>query len=201
MRELQTTKTPHRTRPIISLSKQVVSTNDSRFLTLPSYSYGMHIDLYTRGGVEDTRLEAKARAKDTKKNPRPRPRTALPRTDPLEAKDRNALSQGHKRKCSQKKKVFKNFFHAFSSKKRHPKFFVKRSTKFNNSKKSAVLEPRTGQFSRTWGLEAKDLIFEAKDFKMFPRGQRRPQGLHFWPTHSTVDFCCRCSSLLSRDAV
>ena len=34
-----------------------------------------------RGGVEDTRLEAK----DTKKNPRPR--TAFPRTDPLEAKD------------------------------------------------------------------------------------------------------------------
>ena len=49
--------------------------------------------LFTRGGVEDTRPEAKA--KDTKKNPRPR--TALPRTDPLEAKD-----QGHKRKCSLK---------------------------------------------------------------------------------------------------
>ena len=40
------------------------------------------------GGVEDTRLEAK----DTKKNPRPM--TALPRTDPLEAKDRNARGQG-----------------------------------------------------------------------------------------------------------
>ena len=45
-----------------------------------------------RGGVEDPRLEAKA--KDTKKNPRPRPRTAFPRTDPLEAKDRNARGQG-----------------------------------------------------------------------------------------------------------
>ena len=43
-----------------------------------------------RGGVEDTRLEAKA--KDTKKNPRPR--TAFPRTDTLEAKDRNARGQG-----------------------------------------------------------------------------------------------------------
>ena len=46
----------------------------------------------TRGGVEDTRLEAKA--KDTKKNPRPRPRTAFPRTEPLEAKVRNARGQG-----------------------------------------------------------------------------------------------------------
>ena len=36
---------------------------------------------------------------------------------------------------------------------------------FNGSKISAFLEPRTGQFSRTWGFEAKakDLTFEAKD--------------------------------------
>ena len=63
----------------------------------------------SRGGVEDKRLEAKA--KETKKNPRPRPMTAFPRTDTLEAKDRNARGQGqgakdqgHQRKCSQKKK-------------------------------------------------------------------------------------------------
>ena len=59
---------------------------------------------------------------------------------------------------------------------------------FNCSKNSAVLEPRTWQFSRTWGFEAKakDLTFEAKakakDFKMCPRGrprgQGRPRGLH-----------------------
>ena len=79
----------------------------------------------TRGGVEDTMLEAKA--KNTKKNSRPRPRTAFPRTDTLEAKDRNARGQGqgprtqkifeakakdqgHKRKCSPKKKgLHKNF--------------------------------------------------------------------------------------------
>ena len=42
---------------------------------------------------------------------------------------------------------------------------------FNHSKNSAVLEPRTGQFSRTWG-------FEAMDFKMCPWGQGRFQGLH-----------------------
>ena len=71
-----------------------------------------------RGGVEDTRLEAKA--KDTKKKPRPRPRTAFPRTDTLEAKDRNARGQGQ-------------------------------------------------------GL---DLRGQAKDFKICPRGQGRPRGLH-----------------------
>ena len=41
-----------------------------------------------RGGVEDTRLEAQGQGH--KKNPWPRPRTAFPRTDTLEAKDRNA---------------------------------------------------------------------------------------------------------------
>ena len=43
--------------------------------------------ILARGGVEDTRLEAK----DTKN---PRPRTSLPRTDSLEAKDRNARGEG-----------------------------------------------------------------------------------------------------------
>ena len=42
-------------------------------------------------GVEDTRLEAKAK---DKKNPRSRPRTAFSRTNTLEAKDRNARDQG-----------------------------------------------------------------------------------------------------------
>ena len=64
--------------------------------------------LTVRGGIQDTRLEAKA--KDTKKNPRPRPRTAFPRTDTLEAKDRNVRGQGHKRKCSQKKRSSQKFF-------------------------------------------------------------------------------------------
>ena len=44
-----------------------------------------------RGGVEDSRLEAKAKAKDTKKS---EAKTAFARTDPLEAKDRNARGQG-----------------------------------------------------------------------------------------------------------
>ena len=47
--------------------------------------------------------------------------------------------------------------------------FLRFSTKFQWFKNSAILEPRTGQLSRTWGFEAK-----AKDFKMCPRE------LHLW---------------------
>ena len=64
----------------------------------------------SRGGVEDTRLEAKA--KDTKKirgqgqgQPFRGQTLSRPRTGMLEAKD-----QGHKRKCSPKKKVFTKIF-------------------------------------------------------------------------------------------
>ena len=75
--------------------------------------------------------------------------------------------QGHKRKCSPKKKkglhknfsgdlkkkkkrkVFTKIFQAISTKKRFPKNFSTAPQNFNNSKNSAVLEPRTGQFSRT----------------------------------------------------
>ena len=62
-----------------------------------------------------------------------------------------------------KKKVFADF----------PRGFWRFPTKFQWFKNSSVLEPRTGQFSRTLGFEAK-----AKDFKMCPRGQGRPRGLH-----------------------
>ena len=62
----------------------------------------------------------------TQKNLRPRPRTAFPRTDTLEAKDRNARgqSQGHKRKCSPKKKdLHKKFFRQSPQKNVFQKFF------------------------------------------------------------------------------
>ena len=62
--------------------------------------------IINRGGVEDTRLEAKA--KDTKKirgqgqgQPFRGQTLSRPRTGMLEAK---AKDQGHKRKCSPKKK-------------------------------------------------------------------------------------------------
>ena len=65
-----------------------------------------------------------------------------------------------------KKKVFADF----------PPGFWRFSTKFQKFKNSAVLEPRTGQFSSTWG-------FEDKDFKMCPRG------LHLWL--SIYWLCCQ----------
>ena len=119
---------------------------------------------------------------------RPRPRTQKN----FEAK---AKDQGHRRKCSPKKKGLQKFFSGnlkkkglqnfFSGEKGLQKIFIRRSlleetkkkvfadfpqgfwrfpTKFQRFKNSAVLEPRTGKFSRTRG-------FEAKDFKMCPRGQ------------------------------
>ena len=63
-----------------------------------------NIQLIIRGGVEDTRLEAKAKdslSEDT---------LSRPRTGMLEAKD-----QGHSRKCFPKKKVFKKGFQAISN--------------------------------------------------------------------------------------
>ena len=70
------------------------------------------LNVFSRGGVEDTRLEAKA--KDTKKirgqgqgQPFRGQTLSRPRTGMLEAK---AKDQGHKRKCSPKKKgLHKNF--------------------------------------------------------------------------------------------
>ena len=68
----------------------------------------------SRGGVEDTRLEAKAKAKDTKKirgqgqgQPFRGQTLSRPRTGMLEAK---AKDQGHKRKCSPKKEKKKKVF-------------------------------------------------------------------------------------------
>ena len=74
------------------------------------------IVIFCRSGVEDTRLEAKA--KDTKKNLKPRPRTAFPRTDLLEAKNRNARGQGQGPRTqpqvfSKKKGLQKVFFRQF----------------------------------------------------------------------------------------
>ena len=131
----------------------------------------------TRGGVEDTRLEAKAKTKDTKKirgqgqgqgQPFRGQTLSRPRTGMLEAKAKDqghkaqALSKKKKKKRSsqkffrrspknknKKKKVFTKIFQAISSKKRFPKNFSSASQNFTIPKNRAVLEPRTGQFSRT----------------------------------------------------
>ena len=85
---------------------------DMHMATLPLRCLTNFWSLVTRGGVEDTRLEANA--KDTKKNSRPRPRTAFPRTDTLEAKDRNARGQGPRTQAQvlskKKKRSSQKFF-------------------------------------------------------------------------------------------
>ena len=91
--------------------------------------------LFSRGGVEDTRLEAKA--KDTKKirgqgqgQPFRGQTLSRPRTGMLEAK---AKDEGHKCNCSpkkKKKKVFTKIFQAISKKKKvFTKIFQAISTK------------------------------------------------------------------------
>ena len=114
--------------------------------------------IVTRGGVEDTSLEAKAKAKDTKKirgqgqgqgKPFRGQTLSRPRTGMLEAK---AKDQGHKAQVlskKKKKKVFTKIFQAISTKKRFPKNFSSAPQNFNIPKNCAVLEPRTGRFSRT----------------------------------------------------
>ena len=125
-------------------------------LSCPPFFEEVMLILFTRGGVEDTRLEAKA--KDTKKirgqgqgQPFRGQTLSRPRTGMLEAK---AKDQGHKakvlsKKKKKKKKVFTKIFQAISTKKRFPKNFSTAPQNFNFAKNSAVLEPRTGQFSRT----------------------------------------------------
>ena len=94
----------------------------------------------------------------------------------LEAKTKD---QGHKRKSSPKKRVFRKIFQAISRGNRFPKKFLGAPQTFNTQK--IVLSSSRGQRNfRGVEVKAKDLNFEAKakDFKMCPRGQGRPQGLH-----------------------
>ena len=111
-----------------------------------------HFQRWSRGH------KARGQGQGHKKNPRPRPRTrtAFPRTDTLEAKDRNARGQGQGPRTQsasalqkKKKKVFTKIFQAISTKKRFPKNFSSATQNFNIPKNRAVLDPRTGQFSRT----------------------------------------------------
>ena len=108
----------------------------------------------------------------TQKNPRPRPKTALWRTDPLEAKDRNARGQGKRLKTQtqvfskkkglqiffqtiSKKSVFKQIFQAISERgiqKRSSQVFRKVSNEILRVQKIVLLSSRgQGNFR---GLEA-----------------------------------------------
>ena len=97
----------------------------------------------------------------------------------LEAK---AKDQGHKRKCFPKKRSSQKFFKRSPQKNVFQKIFQALHEILTIQKK--VLSSNRGQ-ANFRGLEAseakaKDLTFEAKakDFKICPRGQGRPQGLH-----------------------
>ena len=72
----------------------------------------------------------------TQKNARLRPRTALPRADPLEAKGRNAQGQGPRTqaKCSSKKKGLQKHFSGNLQKASSKKLF-RQSTKFKQFKR------------------------------------------------------------------
>ena len=124
-----------------------VCSRQSKCLTFDNFT-GEIMSLHCNDQRWSRGNKARGQGQGHKKNPRPRPRTAFPfpRTDTLEAKDRNAQGQGHKRECSpkkkkrssqkifrrspKKKKVFTKIFQAISAKKRFPKNFFKRFTKF-----------------------------------------------------------------------
>ena len=113
--------------------------------------------LFTRGAVEDIRLEAKIKAKDTKKIRGQKAKDSPSENRPFRGQGQEwsrprPRTKGYRRYCSpkkKKKKVFKIFFQAISSKKSSLKFFLRRFSNFNNSKNAAVLKPRTGQFLMT----------------------------------------------------
>ena len=133
--------------------------------------------------------KARGQGQGHKKNPRPR--TAFPRTDTLEAKDRNARGQGPRTQSAsalqkkKKKRSSQKFFKQSPLKNVFQKIFQALHKILTFQK--IVLSSSRGQ-ANFRGLEAKDLTFEAKakakDFKICPRGrprgQGRPRGLHLW---------------------
>ena len=82
---------------------------------------------------------------------RPRPRTKDTSASALQKKKKKKKKGLHKNFLGdlKKKKVCIKIFQAISAKKRFPKNFSSALQTFNNSKNTAVLEPRTGRFSRT----------------------------------------------------
>ena len=123
----------------------------------------------------------------------------------LETKDTSASA------LKKKKKVFTKNFQAISiKKKRSSHNFFKRSPQNNVFQKifqalhkiltiqKIVLSSSRGQ-ANFRGLEAKDLTFKAKDFKMCPRGQGRPRGLHFWYKHQKKEHVSSLSAYNPRD--
>ena len=143
------------------------------------------VDVFIRGGVEDTRLEANA--KDPKKSRdqgqgQGHKKISRPRTDPLEAKD-----QGHRRKCSSRKKVFKKIFQATSKKRSSKKFFRrKRSSNFffrrfpleeNKKRSSQIFCEVSGAFQQNFNV-SKIVLSSSRgqgNFRGLEASRRRPR--------------------------
>ena len=139
----------------------------SNVFSAQKHQHQWHAVVIARGGVEGTRLEAKT--KDTKKirgqgqgQPFQRQTLSRPMTGMLEAKSKDTSasalhrkkkrsSQKFFRRSQKKKMVFTKICKAISKRKRFPKNFSSAPQNFSNSKNSAVLEPRTGQFLRLQG--------------------------------------------------
>ena len=126
-------------------------------------------------------LGHKARGQDQGHKKNPRPKTALPRTDPLEAKDRNARGQGLEPRTQaqvfSKKKVSKKFFQAISKKKTSSKFFFVRSPKAEYKKGLRKFSARFLAFSNEI-LRAQKIVLSSSrrqgDFRGFEASRPRP---------------------------
>ena len=121
--------------------------------SLNNTPYTVLISLNFRGGVENRRLEAKA--KDTKKirgqsqgQPFRGQTLSRPRTQAQVLSKKKVFTKIFQA-ISKKKRFTQKFFKRSPQKKRFPKNFSSAPQNFNTSKNTAVLEPRTGQFSRT----------------------------------------------------
>ena len=138
-------------------------------------SQPMLTDPFNRGGVENTRLEAKAKAKDTKKirgqgqgQPFRGQTLSRPRTGMLEAK---AKDKGHKAQVLSKKKRSSQKFFRRSQKKKKKKKKKKRS-----SQKFFKRSPRKNAFQKIFQPLHKILNFQ-KIVLSSSRGQANFRGL------------------------
>ena len=105
-------------------------------------------DRHSRGqGQECSR--PRPRTKDTKRKCSPKKKKVFTKIFQAISKKKKGLHKNFSGDLQKKKKVFTKIFQAISTKKRFPKNFSSAPQNFNIPKNSAVLEPRTGQFSRT----------------------------------------------------
>ena len=143
----------------------------------------------------------KARGQGHKKNPRPR--TAFPTTDTLEAKDRNARGQGPRTQAqvlSKKKKVFTKIFQAISTKKRFPKNFSSDLHKKTFSKKFFKRSPQKNVFQKIFQALHKILTIQ-KILLSSSRGEANFRGLEASRPRPRTSKSVKCKSPPSRNKI